>query len=57
MRGTVKITVTQPFTHTYEDGRKTWFGKGVHSVSIEVARQATAAGHAEFYRHQMYQDE
>lgn len=57
MKGAVKITVTQPFTHTYDDGSKSWFGQGVHTVPIEVARQATAAKKAEFYRHQMYHDE
>lgn len=56
----VKIKVDKGFIYhsgPFETYRKTWYGVGIHSVPMEVARKAVADDNATFYRHQQYSEE
>lgn len=56
----VKIKVDQGFLYRsgpFEPYRKTWYGAGIHTVPMHVARKAVADGNASFYRHQQYCEE
>lgn len=46
----IRLQVDIPFTHIFGDGRKSWYGKGVHVVPPEVARKAINEGKGIIHR-------